>query len=128
MFGREDRASSRAFARLSARSFSRCCQGALFPIHDEGNKPFNLILAQRSTIFLAPGRHALWVARPSARDRTPIGNDTFDIIFDRSGRASFPPGFDTTMRRVRVALASGELGEYELVIVPTTGQLIIREQ
>ena len=52
----------------------------------------------------------------------------FDVIFDSSGRASFPPGFETNMRRIRLALLSGELGDYQLVIVPTTGEVIRSEQ
>jgi len=52
----------------------------------------------------------------------------FDVIFDRNGRASFPPGFEVNMRLIRVALISGELAEYQLVIVPTTGEVITREQ
>lgn len=52
----------------------------------------------------------------------------FDVIFDRNGRASFPPGFEVNMRVIRVALISGELAEYQLVIVPTTGEVIRYEQ
>jgi len=67
------------------------------------------------------------VARPNAGTGVWERLD-FDVIFDRNGRASFPPGFETTMRRLRVALVSGDLPEYELVIVPTTGEVIVREQ
>ena len=50
----------------------------------------------------------------------------FDIVFDATGRAAFPPGFNADMRVLRLALRSGEGGEYIFTILPTTGDVMVR--